>query len=213
MTLKIKAKQIKRLLVGGIVLGNVSFSTGDTSKDITNALTTALTSAGDWGVSVPLQVSNDINTQWVVTDKKVVVLDTKTKNDLVISGQRVYWVLSESGGTYTVDLKYLDNDWNEQTATLEADQDLDLVTEYRFEFDKLPNDFATSLRFKAVEADSNGGGTRILEVASVTATNTDTFYIMLLLAGSFRGRSCLVEYPSVLYSCIYFVQATFCIGS
>ena len=45
---------------------------------------------------------------------------------------------------------------------------------------------------------------------SVTATNMDTFYIMLLLAGSFRGRSCLDEYPSVLYSCI---QCSFAVCS
>jgi len=139
--------------------------------DITSAVTSALATSGRGGVAVPVQLSADLDTQGIVVGNESALVDALGKNDVILFGQRVYVVVTENAGAYTANFKILDEDGNEQDATVVAG-DYDIVFEYRFNFDTTPETSSTELQYKQVVRDPSAAGKTVKEILTITALNT-----------------------------------------
>jgi hypothetical protein len=165
----VQSKQVKKFIDSYV--GVTSFTASGTSTVVTTAITTALSTAGEGGVSMPLQVASSSQVGAIVTgNNRVEIYDSTTKEKLVSSGLEVYGRLTQSAGVYT--LSYFVLDAGVETAVTIA-TDINFEFPYRFDFARVPSDFAISVKTKFVGEDPNGSGyTIIREVRSVTALNT-----------------------------------------
>ena len=168
---KLRSEQIHHLDKRGIVLGWVTLAADMDGLDITSAVTSALATSGRGGVAVPVQLSADLDTQGIVVGNESALVDALGKNDVILFGQRVYVVVTENAGAYTANFKILDEDGNEQDATVVAG-DYDIVFEYRFNFDTTPETSSTELQYKQVVRDPSAAGKTVKEILTITALNT-----------------------------------------
>lgn len=174
MTVLIKAKQIKRMFVTYIRANGISVTAAAGSATVTTALTTAASSAGDFGNAVPVQVAvynSGTQTEGFVTstaDNRVQVYDATTKKKLEDgSGGEVYGELS---GTYTITFFKGDG----SAYTFLATTSVDIEVPYLFEFHKLPKGAMIAVQARNVDDDADAGdGRLVMEV--LTPTGTDTF--------------------------------------
>lgn len=166
---QLQAKQISKFLAGFIGLSGLAVTSAN-SVNVTSALTTALTSGGNGGASVPLQAAVANTTMGVIVagDNEMDVFDNVTQQPVTISGQKVYARISLAGGVYTASFFV-------RTAGAETAQSINgtvqVVVPYLFDFVNYPSDSA--IKWWNVAPASAGSGAKIkIEQLTVTATNT-----------------------------------------
>lgn len=167
-------KQIHATLDGYVRITSLS-ATG-TSTNISTALSTALGTAGRNGVSVPVQVSSGTEVMGVVTAKRVEIFDGTTKlkvSDGSLAGNdEVYGKITEAAGVYT--LSYFTNEAGTETA-YSFPTSTSIIPEfpYRYDFARLPPDFAISITQRNGSDDPRGGSSVNLqtEILAVTGIN------------------------------------------
>lgn len=171
----IKRKQIDATLDGYVRITSISASA--TSTNISTALSTALATAGRNGVSVPVQVSSGTEVMGVVTAKRVEIFDGTTKlkfSDGSVNGNdEVYGKIAESTGVYT--LSYFTNEAGTETAySFPTSTSIIAEFPYRYDFARLPPDFAVSIIQRNGSDDPKGGSSASLqtELLAVTGSNT-----------------------------------------
>lgn len=171
----IPAKQITKILQAFVRIS--AYAATGANDTITTPITTALSTAGNGGVSVPLQVSSGNTVIGVVTASnfnRVQIFNSDTKLAMADeNGNEIYGRLTESGGVYT--LTYYVNDAGTETGyTFGSSTDIDFEFIYRFDFDRLPDSAVTSNKQRNVSDDpaSIGGSDWFNEPITVTSTNT-----------------------------------------
>lgn len=165
----VQSKQVKKFI--DAYVGVTSFTASSTSTVVTTAITTALSSAGSGSVSMPLQVASATQVGVISTgNNRVEIYDSATKEKLVSSGLEVYGRLTQASGVYTLSY-YVLNTGVETAVTVATDIDFEFP--YRFDFARVPSDFAISVKTKFVGEDPTGSGYSIIrEIRNVTALNT-----------------------------------------
>lgn len=172
--MSVQAKQINKLLQGWVGVLGLS-SAGGTSDTITTALTTALNTAGNGGVSVPLQVGSNaqmgVNTSAGFNTTPIYQGGSKDVY-LDAAGQEVYGKLTNSGSTWT--LSYFSIVGTTETAfAMPASAAIDFEIPYVFTFDALPMTAITSLVNRHMAPDPSANGQRFQpDALTVTAANT-----------------------------------------
>ncbi|MBW4666476.1 MAG: hypothetical protein KME60_03270 [Cyanomargarita calcarea GSE-NOS-MK-12-04C] len=167
----LKSSQIAALFDGFIRINN--FNANANSSNITTAITTPLATAGRGGVSVPLQAATNTTIGVVTTGTTVALfLASSEKPALDNAGNKVYGRLTESSGVYT--LNYFSNVAGVETAYTFASTTIDFVIPYRFDFARLPSDFAIAFPINDINIAAGGGvvARQFSEKLTVTATNT-----------------------------------------
>lgn len=173
---RLHSSQIKRLFDSYLRIA--AFSATGTSDVVTTPITSLLSTAGDLGVTVPLQVStynSGTQTEGLITTgtgNKVEIYDSTTKQKLDDNqGNEVYGRITESGGVYT--LSYYSLIGGTETAFDIGSTTIDFEFAYRFEFHNLPVNFAIAIQSRNVDEDGgNNNGRLVVEILSVTSTNT-----------------------------------------
>ncbi|TFI51023.1 hypothetical protein BLD44_028520 [Mastigocladus laminosus UU774] len=169
----IQAKQIERQFYGFVEISN--FTANGTSDVITTPLTTALTTAGDSGVAVPLQVASSSQIG-VVTGASTYVYNRASQEPVLdASGNKVYARVTEASGVYT--LSYYSLVSGTETAySFASDTVIDFGIVYSFDFYRVPKNFAVAYPVGDINIyKPSGGGTgqRVFsEPLTVTALNT-----------------------------------------
>jgi hypothetical protein len=173
---KLDSSQIKKMFDAHVRV--TGFSATGVSDTITTPLTTAVSSAGDLGVSVPLQVStynSGTQTEGIVTasgQNKVEIYDATTKQKLDDGqGNEVYGRVTESGGAYT--LSYFSLIAGSETSFDIGSTTIDFEFPYRFELHNLPVNALIAIQSRNTDEDAGGGAGRLVrELLTVTSTNT-----------------------------------------
>jgi hypothetical protein len=171
----IHAKQINKILSAPIRVS--AFSATGGSSVVTSAITTALSTAGNGGVSVPLQVSSAIDVMGLITSSphNRVEIYSATPDDKIkdSNGDEVFARLTEAAGVYTLTYYTLPDSGTETAYTFSGSTSVDFEVNYRFDFDRFPADGAIAISTRNVSQDpaSNGGGL-YSEKLTVTAQNT-----------------------------------------
>lgn len=167
----IKRKQIDFPIIAPI--GISGFTSAGVDDVVTSVITSALSTAGDGGVSVPLQVSAS-NSVGVLTSgsNRVEIVLASTKERLIdASGNEIYGRLTESGGIYT--LSYYSLISGVETAYTMPSTSIDFYFNYCFDAYRLPADFAVRLNARIVSDDpASRTGKQLTERLTVTALNT-----------------------------------------
>lgn len=175
--MKTLSKQILRILSATIKVAGVSITSGNSSKDVTSALTTVLTTAGDNNTSIPLQISSGSASPGVIVTSGInrnELFDNTTKEKLSsVAGNEIYGRLTFATSVYTLSFYYLDGAGAEQPYTFTSNTTIDFDFNYRYEFHQLPADALVFQMSRNISSDPKVSG--ILpktEVLTVTATNT-----------------------------------------
>lgn len=171
----IKRKQIDAIFSAPIRINNFTGSTG--SNTVTTQITSVLNTAGRGSVSVPLQVSSGEEVVGVITtgaNNRVEIWANATKDKIKdSSGEEVYGRLTESGGVYTLTYYSLNTTTGAETAYTLSSTAIDFEFNYRYDFNRLPADFATALTSRNVQQDpASSGATLFAELLTITALNT-----------------------------------------
>lgn len=171
----LKLRQIDGLFDAPI--GAIGFAASGSSNTVTTPITTVLSTAGNGGISVPLQVASTSQVGVITTgsDARVEIVDSSTKKKIAdASSNEVYGRLSESSGAYT--LSYFSLVAGSETAYTIPSTSIDFYFNYRYDLYRLPSNFAISLGARVVSNDpaSVGGSTArwVTEKLTVTALNT-----------------------------------------
>lgn len=170
----LKAKQIVKILSAPIRVS--AFAASSSSNVVTTAITTALSTAGSGGVSVPLQISTGESVIGVITSSssnRVEIYDTTTKDKLQdADANEVYARLTQSAGVYTLSYYSLVGG-TETSYTFPSSTNIDFEFNYRFDFDRYPADAAISIGTRNISQDPrSSGGSPFSELVTVTAQNT-----------------------------------------
>lgn len=169
----ISAKQVAKFLQAWVGLSGFS-TAGGSSDTITTALTTALSTAGNGSVSVPLQVGSSaqmgVNTAAGFNTTPIFVAGTKDAY-LDANGQEVYGKITSAGSVWT--LSYFSLVAGTETAfTMPASASIEFEVPYVFSFDLLPFTAITALVNRHVAPDPSGTGQRFqADALTVTAAN------------------------------------------
>lgn len=177
--MKIQSKQVQKILTGPVKITGITVTSSNSSVVVTSAITSALTVAGDGGVSVPLQVSSGTTVGGVITTAPLNYTDiwnNVSKDKLeTTTAREVYGRITNSGSVYTLSFYYLDSSGVEQPYIFTATTTIDFDFNYRFEFHQAPADIIVSQLSRNVSQDAHGAGsiTRY-ELLSVSGLNTIT---------------------------------------
>lgn len=172
----IQAKQIEKYLIATV--GITGFTSSATATDdITTALTAVLTTAGNGGVSVPLQVGS-------ATAEGVATSVSYNKCPIYLNGvgfdrlrdandDEVYAkVTNPSAGVWQLDYYTTPNNGVEAAYTFAAATDISIELPYWFTFDNLPADALVSTTERHIAPDAAGSSRQKVETLAATALNT-----------------------------------------
>jgi hypothetical protein len=152
------------------------FSASGTSGVLTTAIGTALSTAGEGGVSVPVQSLGGSNTIGVIVtgaNNRTEIYGGASKLKLTdASGNEVFGRITEAGGVYT--LTYFSLVAGVETAHSMPAAAIDIEFSYRFDFARFPADAAIAVSARNISNDpaGAGGATSRNERLTVTALNT-----------------------------------------
>ncbi|MGA7934723.1 MAG: hypothetical protein WCA35_14355 [Kovacikia sp.] len=170
----VPAKQIIKVLSAPIRVSG--FAAAGPDDVVTSVITTALSSAGNAGVSVPLQVSSAVTAVGIITSppgNRTEIYNATSKDKIAhSSGNEVYGRITESGGVYTLTYYYY-SDAGVETPYSFASTSIDFEFNYRFDFDRLPAEAIVAIKTRNIADDptvSSGGV--YTEKLVVTAQNT-----------------------------------------
>jgi hypothetical protein len=169
----IQAKQIDRLFDAPVVITGFA-ATAATSNAVTAAITTSVSTAGNGGTSVPLQVAT-ATASGVVTlagVNYVDIYDATTNLKLVsAAGNEVYGRLTEAAGVYT--LSYFTEVAGVETAFTMTAGNIDFRYSYRFTLATIPVDAMTRTQTTFVGQDPKSSGVTLRQqTLTPTALNT-----------------------------------------
>ena len=170
----IPAKQITKFMQAWVGIAGFA-SAGGTSDTITSALTTALNTAGNGGVSVPLQVGSG-STEGVNTAagfNQTQIFQAANGDKLTdATGQEVYAKVTNSGSAWT--LSYFSAPNGVETAyTMTAATSINFEIPYVFSFDHLPFTAIAAMIERHIAPDlATFGFRQFAEALTVTAANT-----------------------------------------
>jgi len=171
MTL-LQSKQVSRLFQSYIRVSG--FTAAGADDVVTTAITTALSTAGDGGVSVPLQVFSASQVGVVTTgaNNRIEIYNATTKAKILTTGgNEVYGRLTESSNVYT--LTYYELASGVETAYTFASTSIDFEFVYQFDFYRVPAAFAIGVTTRNISQDpASSGGSVFREPITVTGTNT-----------------------------------------
>lgn len=174
----IKSKQIEKVQAAPLRVSALTVASSATSTTVTTAITSVLSTAGDGGVSVPLQASSSGGLGVITTgaNNRCEIYDATSKDKiLAANGEEVYGRLTESAGVYTLTYFTLPNTGTETSYTFPSGTSIDFEFGYRFDFARLPVDALISMSTRNISDDPSGTGTgaaMFAEQVTVTATNT-----------------------------------------
>lgn len=174
----IESKQIRKNLSSWVRVSNFSVSGDD--ADVTTPITTALSTAGEGGVSVPLQPlggSNLIGVHETTGQlNRCNVYDHDTLMPIAdLSGNEVYARMTEAGGVYTLSFYVLDAG-TETVYSFDGATDIDFEFAYRFDFARLPSNALIAINGRNVGDDPAAtGGTLYQEAITVTVNGQTSF--------------------------------------
>lgn len=171
----IKSKQIEKFLAASIQI--TGFTAAGADDVVTSVVTTALSTAGNGGVSVPLQVSSGVEGLGVITtapSNRIEIWANATKDKINDgAGEEVYGRLTESGGVYTLTYYSLNSTTGAETAySFSSSTSIDFEFNYRFDFARFPTDAPIQVQTRNVTQDPAGAGRLHAEKLTVTAQNT-----------------------------------------
>lgn len=166
-----QAKQVAKLLYAPVRVSGFT-ATAATSDVVTTAVTTALGTAGDGGVAVPLAVATATAAGVVTTgNNRVEVYNATTQEKISIAGNEIYARITEAAGVYT--LSYFSVVAGVETATtLDSAYTLDFEFPYQFTFVTYPREAAVAIKARNVSDDPKSAAKPFYETVAVTATNT-----------------------------------------
>jgi hypothetical protein len=167
----VAAKQIRRTLSASARVSGVSVS--GNSAVVTTQITTTLSTAGDGGVSVPVQALGGSNTIGVIVtspNNRCEIYNGTTKEKIAGAGSEVYARLAESSGTYTLSFFTLVAG-TETAHTFASATPIDFEFNYRFDFARFPADGIVGIKSRNVADDASSNGSVITESLTVTALN------------------------------------------
>ena len=138
----IQRKQLGGLLASRVGAINYNYPAAATS-DVTSNITTLLATAGDNGVSVPVQVSTGNTVQGLITvapGNKILVRRNSDKKPIAsIAGDEVYGRLTEAAGVYSLAL-FTEVAGVETSFVPASPTAIDYYPHYRFTMATLPTD-------------------------------------------------------------------------
>lgn len=175
---QIQAKQVKKIFSGPVKIVGLSVPSSSLSIVVTTQLTSACTSAGDNGTSVPLVSSAATTANGIAVTapaNKCEIWNNTTKQKFTesTSQNEIYGKLTIASTTYTLSFFYIDNTGTENTYTFTSGVTIDFDFIYRYRFHELPADAAVSTFTKNVFQDPKGvGSVEFNEKLTVTSTNT-----------------------------------------
>lgn len=168
MTL-VQSKQISKIISGSTAIAG--FSAAGASNNISTVLGTALSTAGSGGVSVPLQPSTGETVIGVVTSGAANRVEINDGNLFTPAGNEVYGRVTETGGVYT--LTYYSSVGGTETAYTLPATTIKFEFNYRFDFARLPADFAAIASIRIVGQGGGATGATVkVEAIAVTGANT-----------------------------------------
>jgi hypothetical protein len=168
---QLQSKQVFKLVSGWIRVSG--FTASGTSGVVTTVVTNALSTAGEGGVSVPLQDASASQVGVLVSgNNRVEIYDATTKLKIKdLDGNEVYGRLTSSSNVYTLTYYVLVNGVETSYSFTSTSIDFEFI--YRFDFERVPPDFAVTISTRNVAQDPSGsGGTVKRESLAVTGTNT-----------------------------------------
>jgi hypothetical protein len=164
----IQSKQINKIQAGVIRIAGLAVTGG--TFNITTALSTALSTAGAGGISVPVQPSVNEGLGLITTGltNRVEIND----GTLAAAGNEIYSRLTEAGGVYTLTFFTLVNGV-ETAHSFASATTIYVDVPYRFDFWRLPTDSPIATSYRIIGG-ASGTAQAILqtEPLAVTATNT-----------------------------------------
>ncbi|MBW4596202.1 MAG: hypothetical protein KME46_25690 [Brasilonema angustatum HA4187-MV1] len=170
----LKAKQIDKILTANIRINGVSAN--GASTNVTTPITSALSTAGNGGVSVPLQVSANVNGIGVITggDRCEMYNSTTKQRISSAAGDEVYGKLTEAAGVYTLTYYTLTDAGTETAYSFSSATNIDFKFNYRFDFVRYPTDAITSMSVQVIDPITGNPVTAkwFTEKLAVTAINT-----------------------------------------
>lgn len=170
----IPAKQIIKIQAAFVRVSG--FTASGVDDVVTTAITTALSTAGAGGVSVPVQpsVSEGLGLITSGANNRIEIYNATSKDKiLAANGEEIYGRITESGGIYTLTYYTLSNAGSETSYSFSGSTSIDFEFPYRFDFARYPTDGAIGVRARNVSDDPAGtSGQAFAEQLTVTATNT-----------------------------------------
>lgn len=200
---QLKPKQIDKVIAAPIKLTALSVGSGVNNVIVTSQISTILSTAGNNGVSVPVQSSTTVFTPGIVVASpmnKSEIFDNTTKLPISdASGNEIYGRIVVVSSDYVLRFYYL-NSGVETAYTTTSSLTIDFDFVYRFDFNTLPADALVSSLARNVMLDPVGQNAIFtLEKLTVISTNT---------------LSALSNIPSTLNKTILCVNGKdeFCLG-
>lgn len=188
-------KQINRPVSAFIRVSNYSVAAGATNSDVTTAIASVLTTAGEGGTSVPLQVLTTSNRMGLITaqpDNRVEISHYTKKSRIAADtlGTEVYARLTESAGIYRLYYYFTNVTYgSESTYTFPATTAIDFDVPYRYTFEKLPSDGIIRVKTRSVDDDADPALQRqytelrtpfgVNQIAALTKTPDDNTNVKL----------------------------------
>jgi len=174
--MKIASKQISRILSAFTKITGISITSTSSNVDVTSALTSALSTAGDNSTAVPLVNSSGGTVAGVVItapSNRCEIYDSTTKIKIqTAANYEVYGKLTYSSPSYTLSFYYLDNTGTENAYTFASNETIDFDFVYRFTLDQLPADSIVAIITKNINQDPKSTGSTLkAEILTVTGTN------------------------------------------
>lgn len=158
-------------------IGALNITASGSSTVVTTPITTVLSTAGDGGVAVPLQVFTTSTVGLVTTGADNVVLiglNATKKPTADGSGNEVYGRLTEASGVYTV--SYFTLVAGTETAySFGSSTAIDIYFVYQFDLARMPRNAGVSVNARLIQNDPSGIGSGSIikfEKLTVTALNT-----------------------------------------
>lgn len=173
---QLQPKQINKIISAPIKIVGLSVSNGVNYVIVTSVITSALTTAGQGGVSVPTQVSSDVYSVGVVTtspNNKSEIFDNTLKTPNVDShGNEIYGRIIYSSSDFRLNFySLLSGVETAYVTTNSITIDFDFI--YRFDFNTLPADYAVSFMTRNVNQDAKAQNTiPIVELVTILGTNS-----------------------------------------
>lgn len=173
---QLQAKQINKIISAPIKIVGLSVTGGVNFTTVTTAITSVLATAGNGGVTVPVQTSGDEYSVGIVTtvpNNKSEIFDSTLKTPVVdLNGNEIYGRIVYSGSDYNLNYYSLISGVETPYVTQSFFTfDFDFI--YRFDFNTLPADYAVSSITRNVNLDPKGQNSiPIVETVTVLGTNS-----------------------------------------
>jgi hypothetical protein len=167
----VPAKQSIKFMSAPVRMNGISVS--GSSADISTAIATALSTAGDGGVSVPTQVLGGTNKIGVLTtapSNRCKIYAALSDGEIVANDERVYGRLTESGGVYTIAFYRFTNAGVETAYSFASATNIDIEFNYRFDWHRLPADAIIAIESRDIAQDSSGSGQKVFRERLTIAT-------------------------------------------